>query len=158
MTATLTTKTASVTKKATRKKPVKVSQSNVRMLGQVIASAAACFLPIAAFVIAHHEVQEYPYMWVLVIASLAYSAPTVVAWAKSWAGATYKAVGFAVLLEGNLIGTHNMYLSYTGLVVICVINAHAAYINSGKAFKAEKKAPLKRKTSSTSVVELKAVA
>lgn len=107
--------------------PIKVSVAQKRMVGQFCASIAAGFLPIASYMLAHYESQTNPFMWVLVIAALMFSAPTLVDWSKKWCGSTTKAVGFAVLLEGVMIMSHNQILSLVGLVILVAINSSNAW-------------------------------
>ena len=92
-----------------------------------MASVASGFLPIASFVLAHYESKENPLLWILVVAALSFSAPTLVLWAKKWCGGMVKAVGFAVLLEGVMVFSHTQYLSFGGLVILVVINAANAW-------------------------------
>lgn len=120
-------------------KPV-ILKAHRRSAQQVIAGIAAGFLPVASYVIAHIEAQQpsavlifgQPALYLLVLAALAYSAPTLATWAKRWAGSTWKAWSFTVLLEGVMVFSHIQPLSLTGLVLLVSINAVTAY---GKAVK-----------------------
>ncbi len=118
----------------TKKKTLNAAKK--RTVGQVIAAAAAGFLPIASYAIAHHEANEKPLMWGLVAAALVFSAPTLATWAKKWTGSLYKAWGFTILLEGVMVASHIQALSITGLVLLIAINAHSAYQLAGAKLKA----------------------
>jgi hypothetical protein len=107
--------------------PIKVSAAQKRTIGQFVAALASGFLPIASFVIAHHEAASEPLLWLLVAASLAFSAPSVIGWAKKWCGNIYKAIGFATLLEGTLVFAQHEALSIAGLVILVAINASNAW-------------------------------
>jgi hypothetical protein len=69
-------------------------------------------LPVASYILAHIESHSQPWLWVLVLAALAYSAPTLASWAASWTHkghgltAHLKAWGFAILLEGTIVLSH----------------------------------------------------
>lgn len=127
--------------KKIKPKPV-ILKAHRRSAQQVIAGIAAGFLPVASYVIAHIEAQQanavlipytnQPALYLLVLAALAYSAPTLATWAKRWAGSAWKAWSFTVLLEGVMVFSHIQPLSLTGLVLLVSINAVTAY---GKAVK-----------------------
>ena len=127
---------ATATPVATKTRKPRVSKiiraSNKRTVGQIIAAAAAGFLPIASYEIAHFEMRDNPYLAILVVAALVFSAPTLVEWAKKWCSSIYKAVGFSVLLESVMIFSNNVYLSYSSLAILCVINMHFAYNAAAK--------------------------
>jgi hypothetical protein len=103
-----------------------------RKIEPTIAAIAAGFLPVASYVVAHIEAAEKPYLYVLVVAALAYSAPTLSTWAQKWAHHWMKAWGFTVLLEGTMILSHIQALSLTGLGILVLINSTTAYRNSTK--------------------------
>lgn len=107
--------------------PIKVSAAQKRSIGQLCAAIASGFLPVASYVMAHHESKGNPLLWVLVAAALMFSAPTLVDWAKKWCGNIYKAVGFTVLLEGVMVFSTTTWLSYVGLVILVAINATNAW-------------------------------
>jgi len=107
--------------------PIKVSAAQKRTIGQVIASLSAGFLPIASFVLAHYESKTQPLLWILVVAALMFSAPTLISWAGKWCGNQYKAVGFTVLLEGVMVFSHTEALSFAGLLILVLINASNAW-------------------------------
>lgn len=112
------------------RRKARMSAKQRRTAGQFVAAAGACFLPVASWQLAHAEVQQQPMLWGLVGAALLFSLPSVSAWAKTWTGNGYKAVGFAVLLEGCMTFAHTPWLTYGGLGILAVINAYAAF---GKA-------------------------
>ena len=66
----------------------KVSVAQKRTIGQVCASVAAGFLPVASFILAHYETKTNPLLWILVCAALMFSAPTLAEWAEKWTGKT----------------------------------------------------------------------
>ena len=98
-----------------------------RTLGQLLAAAAGAFLPVASYVISHHEVLTHPVKWLLVLAALAFSAPVLVEWAMRWCRSWTKALGFTVLLEGVMVFSSTPALALTGLGLLLAINCHAAY-------------------------------
>jgi hypothetical protein len=120
-------KKASAPRKLPTAAPIKVSAAQKRTIGQFIAAIASGFLPIASFVIAHHEASTQPMLWILVAAALAFSAPSVASWANKWCGNLYKAWGFTVLLEGVLVFAHHEALSLGGLAMLVMINAANAW-------------------------------
>lgn len=109
-----------------------VSTKQRKSIGQMMASFAAGFLPVASYVLAHHEAQASPILWVLVVASLAYSAPTLASWAKEWTKGDVKAWGFTILLEGVMTASKTEILSLTALGILVAINAHAAFVAYGR--------------------------
>lgn len=127
MTTQITTSVKSPAKKTVNRKKKIVTAQDRKVAGQFIAAIAAGFLPVAAYVIAHYEMVNNQYLGILVAAALLFSAPTLVAWAEKWCGNRYKAIGFAVLLEGVSIFSHIPTLSYSGLAVLVLINCHSAY-------------------------------
>lgn len=116
------------TRKPTRRRKVPtVRKATRRTARQAIAAAGAAFLPVASYVIAHHEAPARPLMWALVVAALAFSAPTLAEWAEQWCRGRVKAWGFCVLLEGVMIFASSAPLSIAGLVVLVFINCTAAW-------------------------------
>lgn len=123
-------------------------------LEKVICAIAASFIPLAAYGVAHgQQVKDHPAMWALVVASLAFSAPSVAQWAATWTGATVmgwaKAVGFTVLLECVLIFVDAPIYARSALAILTGINclvALAAIRNRSAAFAVtRKRKPAKRK-------------
>jgi hypothetical protein len=114
-----------------KRKIVKVYQ--IRTINRLLAASAAGFLPVASYVLAHVESRSQPSLWVLVLAALAYSAPTLASWAASWTHkghgktALLKAWGFTVLLEGTMVLSHLPLLSLSGLVILVAINSAQAF-------------------------------
>jgi hypothetical protein len=113
----------------------RVTAKQKRTVGQAIASLGGSFMPIVSFTLAH-TAGTNPIMWVLVVAALSYSLPSVAAWAMTWTRSTVKSYGFAVLLEGVLVfapgGEHLAtaivpYLGGAGLTALVLINAVAAW-------------------------------
>ena len=115
------------TRKQATAAPIKINAAQKRTIGQIMASIAAGFLPIASFVMAHYESAQTPYLWILVAAALMFSAPTLADWAYKWAGNKYKAWGFTVLLEGVMVASNTEWLSFGGLIILVAINASNAW-------------------------------
>jgi VIT1/CCC1 family predicted Fe2+/Mn2+ transporter len=134
--ATVAAPKATTSKPKMRKQPtaapIKVSAAQKRTIGQFVAALASGFLPIASFVIAHHEAGQQPMLWLLVAAALAFSAPSVASWAKKWCGHEVKAWGFTILLEGVLVFAHHEALSIAGLAMLVMINAANAWSLAAK--------------------------
>lgn len=120
-------KKASAPRKLPTAAPIKVSAAQKRTIGQFVAAMASGFLPIASFVIAHHEAAQQPLLWLLVAAALMFSAPSVASWAQKWCGHQLKAWGFTVLLEGTLVFAHHEALSFGGLAILILVNASNAW-------------------------------
>jgi hypothetical protein len=118
-------------KPAARKIVPKLSVSEQRTVGQGIAAVAAGFLPVASYIIAHHEVADSPVKWLLVIAALVFSAPTLAEWAERWCKGKWKAWGFTALLEGCMVFSSTEYLGYAGLAILVAINCHSAWALAG---------------------------
>ena len=120
-------KSVAKTRKQPTAAPIKVSAAQKRTIGQLCASIAAGFLPIASFVLAHFETKTQPMLWILVAAALMFSAPTLADWARKWCGNMFKAWGFTILLEGVMVFSHTVELGYAGLVILVAINASNAW-------------------------------
>ena len=90
-------------------------------------------MPVASYILAHIESHSKPWLWVLVLAALAYSAPTFASWAASWTHKAHrltahlKAWGFTILLEGTMVLSHLKALSLSGLVILVAINSAQAF-------------------------------
>jgi hypothetical protein len=116
---------------APKRKPVKVH--HIRTVNRLLAACAAGFLPVASYILAHVESHSQPWLWVLVLAALAYSAPTLASWAASWTHkghgktALLKAWGFTILLEGTMVLSHLQALSMSGLIILVAINSAQAF-------------------------------
>lgn len=91
----------------------------------LVGSSLGAFVPTAAYLIAHHEAQARPLLWVLVAAALLFSALSVYEWCSRAFGSAAKAVGFCALVEGSMLATSNEYLSCAALAVLIAINAAA---------------------------------
>lgn len=112
-------------------------------IGQTVAALGAAFLPVASYQLAHVESLERPWLWGLVAAALAFSAPSVAAWAHTWTSKDplafpLKAWGFSVLLEGVMIASHTPWLSFCGLGMLVMTNAIAAWAAYGASRAARK--------------------
>jgi len=113
--------------KKPRKKQVLDAKSK-KTIGQLLAAAAAGFLPVASYWLAHEEVKQNAWLAVLVVAALLFSAPTLAEWATKWCKSQWKAWGFTILLEGVMVFSHTKELAITALVILAAINCHAAYL------------------------------
>ena len=121
-----------VSKRRTSVKLVpKLHKAEMRTIGQFIAAMAASFLPLASYVIAHHETTTKQAMWVLVGAALLFSAPTLADWAQKWTKSATKAWGFTCLLEGVMVFSGTEYLGYAGLAILMAINCNSAWQAAG---------------------------
>jgi hypothetical protein len=118
------------------KPPAKVitplNAAQKRSFGQFVAAVAAAFLPVASFCISHYEVKDAPYLAILVVFGLIFSAPTLADWAIKWCGNIYKAWGFTILLEGVMVFSSIEYLGYAALAILSVINCYSAYQSAAK--------------------------
>lgn len=110
-----------------RPRPLKIERHAKRLGKQTIAAVAAGFLPVASFVVARFEAPTNPTLYCLVGASLAFSAPQLAEWARTWCGHWVKALGFAVLLEGVMIFSSVWPLALTGLAILVLINSSFAW-------------------------------
>ena len=126
------TKAAATRRRATVKLVPSLHKAEMRTIGQFIAALAASFLPLASYVIAHHEAKTQPYMWVLVAAALMFSAPTLADWALKWCRSGYKAWGFTCLLEGVMVFSGTDYLGYAGLAILRASNCNSAWQLAGQ--------------------------
>jgi len=121
-----------VVKAAAQKRKLPKIQ-HIRTVNRLLAACAAGFLPVASYILAHIESHSQPWLWVLVLAALAYSAPTLASWAASWTHkdhgltALLKAWGFTILLEGTMVLSHLKALSLSGLVILVAINSAQAF-------------------------------
>lgn len=113
-------------------------------------------VPFSVYMTAHFSVQANPFLWVLVIAGLMYSATTVFSWGigafskpNASAFATkMKSLGFVVLLEGILTFSPEHVLSIGALLTLMTINAMATACNliaQRKEARAEARAEAKAK-------------
>lgn len=110
----------------------RLTKAKQRTFGQLFAAIGASFLPMASYAIAHIEVEQTPYMWILVCAALLFSAPMLVQWSQRWCGHMVKAIGFTVLLEGVMVFSALPALRLSGLAILVAINAHAAWTRAQK--------------------------
>jgi hypothetical protein len=127
-----------------------LTRSRQREVNQYAAAIAAAFIPYASWRISHDEANRagwnpvetstFDPRWLLVAASLAYSAPSIYKWAKGWAEPpgrrdkfSVKAAGFTALLEGVMVASQKRDISYGGLAILVALNAIAAYSNAGKS-------------------------
>ena len=86
------------------------------------------FVPLCSYFFVHTEVDTHPMFWIMVAGGLAYSAISVINWAKQAFQMWVKAVGFVLLLEGTVTFSKEKWLSLTGLVILIVINGVSAAV------------------------------
>lgn len=107
---------------------MKMTAAEKKTVGQILAAVAAGFLPIASYAIAHHEMNANKWLGILVAAALLFSAPTLAQWAQKWCKSPWKAWGFTILLEGVMVFSKMDWLALSALVILGLINCHAAYL------------------------------
>lgn len=95
-------------------------------LAAIIGIVLGGFAPLSSFALIHFEVDARPYLWVLVVGALTFSALTVFKWMKAAFGCPYKAVGITLLLEGVLTASHLRVLTFGALGILIFINAVAS--------------------------------
>ena len=129
----ITTLPLRAVERASNHKRKLVRVHHIRTVNRLLAGCAAGFLPVASYILAHIESRSEPWLWALVLAALAYSAPTLASWAASWTHkgkaktALFKAWGFTVLLEGTMVLSHLPALSLSGLIILVAINSAQAF-------------------------------
>lgn len=114
---------------AARKKVL--SKQDKKTVGQTLAAIGAGFLPVASYMIAHQEVKTNPYLGILVVAALLFSAPTLAEWAEKWCKSKFKAWGFTILLEGVMVFSQIQELAISALLILTAINCHSAWCSAG---------------------------
>jgi hypothetical protein len=86
-------------------------------------------VPVTVFRTAHYSVAENPWLWVLVVGGLIYSAITVFKWGSVAFSSPVKSFGFVVLLEGTLTFSTDHYLAFAALGTLTAINGIATATN-----------------------------
>lgn len=129
----------------------------------LLASLAASFIPVGVFIVSHKALeqpiaQSWP-LWILSLAGLIYSIPSVVSWATTWTGSKYKSIGFTIMLEGLMVGSGEMWLSVISLLLLGGVNAMIA-AHKVKNMKVSTFKEIKRKKTSTpkNVIKMNKVA
>jgi hypothetical protein len=94
----------------------------------ILGALVGGIVPFAAYTLAHRAQSSGALTWVrwsLVLACLAFSAPTVYEWARQAFGTrrsdVLKSVGFVVLLEGVLLGAGHMGVGWLGVASLCYL-------------------------------------
>jgi VIT1/CCC1 family predicted Fe2+/Mn2+ transporter len=110
---------------------VRVALRRKNRLATFLGAALGGFVPVASYVLAHHEVDASVPLYCqlasyLVAGGLVYSALSVYGWATRAFGSGAKAAGFVVLLEGTLVSSHTYWLGYAALVYLVAVNGVAA--------------------------------
>ena len=103
-------------------------------LATILGFALGGFVPLASYVVAHHEIDPAVALYqqiatLLVLGGLLYSAKTVYAWGKLAFRAPLKAAGFVVLLEGVMVFAHTQWLALAALTYLIAINGLATGCN-----------------------------
>lgn len=88
------------------------------------------FVPLASFIVAHHEVDASLPLYAqigtyLVLGALFFSAKTVYDWGKLAFNSGFKAAGFVVLVEGVMVVSRTSWLGIAALAYLVVINGIA---------------------------------
>jgi hypothetical protein len=131
---------ASAARKRAIKRLSRFTRALPDMMLQLIASGAAAIIPVSVYLISHTELsglnrenamRHLPTI-ALVIAGLAYSAPTVADWARTWTGQASKAWAFTVLIEGTMTIAHVPILPLVCLGWLAGINLLVAFVKSGR--------------------------
>jgi hypothetical protein len=102
-----------------------VNAATSRPVALAIGSTIGGFVPIASYMLAHHEAPTRPVLWVLVAAALIFSGLSVYEWTAKAFGSRLKALGFVVLTEGIMLSTSNDWLACAALALLVGINATA---------------------------------
>ena len=106
---------------------VYVFQSGYR-LSTLVATVLAGFVPVASYALIHLEVETRPLMWILVAGGLVFSAVHVYHWMRKMFRYWLQALGFTVVLEGNLVFCKIAWLSIAGLVILVLLNGITAAV------------------------------
>ena len=106
-------------------------------LATAIGAVLGGFVPLATFTVAHQELPGAEWYLqpklALVLGGLLYSAKTVVQWGQLAFRDRTKALGFVVLLEGVMVFSATMWLSYFALALLVAINAIATGVTLSRA-------------------------
>lgn len=102
-------------------------------LAAIIGGTLGAFVPLATFTLAHFEAARDTtpgrVAIVLALGGLAYSATTVLQWARIAFRHWTKAIGFVVLLEGSMTLARSLWLAAVALGILTLINALATACN-----------------------------
>lgn len=122
-----------------------------------LAAASAAFVPIGVYVTSHKAMamgttSSIP-LWILSVAGLIYSIPSVAAWAKSWTSCKWKAYGFTIMLEGIMVLSGEMWLSIISLALLAGVNAKIASAKVENMTKSTFKVPVTSPTKKPKVAK-----
>lgn len=103
-------------------------------LAFVLGVLLGAFVPLATFVLSHHELTRSRELWrqpaaYFVAGGLLFSAVTMFRWGRLAFDVKAKALGFVVLLEGTMVTSSTRWLALTALVYLCAINGIATACN-----------------------------
>lgn len=103
-------------------------------LAFVLGVLLGAFVPLATFVLSHHELQTTRELWrqpaaYFVAGGLLFSAVTMFRWGRLAFDVKAKALGFVVLLEGTMVTSHTRWLALAALAYLCAINGIATACN-----------------------------
>lgn len=105
---------------------VRLACSREHRLATFIGALVGALVPFQTFFVAHYQLHGYTdARAVLVLGGLIFSASTVYQWGRLAFGASLKAFGFTLLIEGVMVASSSQWLSIVALVYLCGINAIA---------------------------------
>lgn len=104
---------------------IKTASDKKSKVALVIGCILCGFPPAASFLVAHFEVSQYPWMWVLVIGFVAYSFKTVYDWSLILTKHWLKAIGLTLGLEAASTFSHLLYVAIPAVTILVGINAIA---------------------------------
>lgn len=98
------------------------------------------FVPVGTFVICHKELPDesgwtFFYLTVLVLGGLLFSAKTVWQWATVEHKDPWKATGFVLLVEGIMVGSKTLWLSWSALLLLVAINGIATGVTQNRRYR-----------------------
>lgn len=102
--------------------------SSGNRLSAAMGITLGAFVPVAVYALVHNEVAGLPWLWVMVVGGLTYSATSVYAWARQAFHYRLKALGFVFLLEGTVTFATEHWLSGAGLAILVIINGVSAAV------------------------------
>jgi VIT1/CCC1 family predicted Fe2+/Mn2+ transporter len=113
---------------------VRASMKPKARLATIIGFLFGGFVPLASWVVAHHELDKTRpfYLQVgtlIVLGGLVYSASTVYQWGKLAFRSGSKSLGFVFLLEGVLLASLTEWLSLAALGFLVFVNGIATGCN-----------------------------
>jgi len=108
---------------------VTVAFSKNNMLATIFGFILGGIVPAFVYEVGHFEVADRPWLWLLVIGGLLYSAITVYKWGAAAFSSELKSAGFVVLVEGVMTLSNDHYVSGAALGLLIAINKVATACN-----------------------------